>query len=177
MTHRTKLLLYLLIFLVLVAGYYFWQKSLREELVEIESKQVEVETQVEEETIKKSSLQLMQKELDALHQAGGVLNIPMADFDNQENVIREFHHILADAREYRLKFSPVMTEGDIVKRSVGMSFLCDNYELARTVIKNLYSCRYRCQISEMDLTDPQNVDISSNSVKVNLTVTFFETLF
>jgi hypothetical protein len=176
-TKTTKLLLCILVLLVIVAAYYYWQNQLRQELVELKSKQVEVETQVQEETMKNLSLQLMRKELDALHEEGGVRDIPMADYDNADEVIREFHTILAQAKRYHLNFSPVMTEGDLARRSIGMNFGCDSYELARTVIYSLYSCRYRCQINEMDIALLQNEERSSEPVQVNLTVNFFETLF
>lgn len=173
----------LAVLLVALVYYLLVYQPVQEELSSVETRQLDIAASIEVERAKTVKLEQMRGELALLEQNGAQETAPMARFNNEQNVITELSAILAAATDYDLSFSPLVTDGGLVRRSIGMSFGCADYADARDILEQLYSCRYRCQIGDFSLSartsaaaggGGQARDLTLNPVQVSLTVTFYE---
>ena len=183
LSRREKLLVAVLALLVVALAYYLLvYQPVLEQVASAQLKQRETQSSMELERLKTVRLEQMRRQLEELRQDGVQTLAPMARYDNAQNVMAELAVILSAASDYDLSFSPVVIDGALVRRSIGMNFGCAGYADARAILEQLYACRYRCAIGDFTVTaqTPAGETAESQSalslspVRVNLTVTFYE---
>jgi len=86
--------------------------------------------------------------------------------------------ILSTVKDYQLTFSDVSFGDILVSRPVYMTFAAENYNAAKETLNRLYSCPYRCTLSDITIVSvgeaADQADINTQRVSVTLTVTFYE---
>ncbi len=183
LSRREKALMGILAVLLIALAYYLMvYQPVEEELASIEARKLDIQSSIDVETTKSLLLARMNNELEELRKDGETEFAPMAAYDNAQNVMNELASILSTATDYDLSFSPVVTDGSLVRRSIGMSFGCAGYANARAVLEQFYNCRYRCRIGDFAITAvlPKNADaglepdLARDQVRVSMTVTFYE---
>lgn len=183
LSRREKVLVTILALLLVGLAYYLlvWQ-PIAEQLDAAALRQREIESCIELERLKNVRLEQMRRQLEEVRQDGTAPLAPMPAYDNAQNVMAELAAILSGATDYDLSFSPVVKDGALVRRSVGMNFGCACYDDAKRILEQLYACRYRCAIGDFTITvQPSGnapgaavSDLALGAVRVNLTVTFYE---
>lgn len=173
-------LIFILTFILLGLVYYqFIYKSLKN--AEVQYDTTEIDTEVQNETIKAANISKMKKEIE--ENKGNESGV-VASYDNIKNEINALNDIFADAVNFNLSFDQPVANGSAVRRNIGVSFTANDYTTAKNIITKLHDCQYRCLITDLSITPTslQNSsgsenDISSGPVAVNLNVTFYETLY
>ena len=91
--------------------------------------------------------------------------------------------ILSAATDYQMTFSDVQFGDELVSRPIQMTFSAGSYSAAKTILSDLYNCRYCCSLSDITVTSKgagadssaaAQGDVTAQSVSVKLTATFFE---
>jgi len=183
LSRREKVLVVIFALLLVTLVYYLLvYQPVQEACASLELNRLDTEISIQVEQAKSIQMEKMREELEALRKNDGIEVAPMARFDNAQNVMAELSVILSAATGYDISFSPLADSGNLLRRTIGMSFGCSSYEDARAILQQLYACRYRCQINDVSLTaqappasDALRVsDLTLDKVQVSLTVTFYE---
>lgn len=181
LTRREKVLMTVLALLLMALAYYLLvYQPVREELASIRSGMQDMESRIALEQAKAVRLEQMREQLESLGHSEESGLTPMAEYDNAQNVMAALASVLSSAAYYDLSFSPVAADGRLVRRSIGMTFGCAGYADAREILRRLAACPYRCSIGDFSITaEPPAAaaaepDLTRDSVRVSLTVTFYE---
>ncbi|MGF6376144.1 hypothetical protein M2140_001215 [Clostridiales Family XIII bacterium PM5-7] len=171
---REKILLVVLC--ALLFGLLYYQFVIKEvnQIIEANSTE-ELETELLTEQSRAMDIVRMKKEMD---ENKSMTNKVVASYNNVKNEISALNTIFANAVDYNLNFSDPVKEGDAVRRVIDISFTARSYDGAVSIIKELYNCKYRCLIRNINISPGSSTGgINSGTVSVNLQVTFFETMF
>lgn len=181
-TRREKILMVLLAVLLLAGGYFrLIHLPVTVALSDIAARQTEADGQIIVLEVKLQKLTEMRAELERIRSDPALVSIP--DYDNLQRVMVFLNMTLAAAADYDLSFQQVElpTEGQVVRRTIDMTFQCASYNTARAVIGALHASPYRCQLGGLSILPAANVDGAERSddltmgpVSVSLSVTFFE---
>lgn len=167
---REKFLLCVLLVVALVSAYLaLFYGPVTTKMTEVDEQLGQTEDQLLESQIKVTRLEKMNKELEELNEGGGPL-IGLARYDNLQSVIVELNGILSQTSQYSLDFGTVDTSQPIVRRNITLNFSAGSYEQAKTVLRELHDCKYRCLLSAFTINDQNR----SGKVQVSVTMTFFE---
>lgn len=99
-------------------------------------------------------------------------------YNNTKQLIKELNNIIGGTSTYNISFEDPVKEGNVVRRNASISFSTTGFDSARQTIKAVHDCKYRCLIRELSLTSGSNsTGVTSGSVSVNMSVTFFETMY
>lgn len=173
-TTREKILIIVLCALLLGLLYYqFIVKDVDEAIARYDTEELETELLMEQ--TKAMTIVQMKKEMNENKSMTGKV---VASYNNVRNEISALNTIFANAIDYNLNFSDPIKDGDAVRRVIDITFTARSYDSAVSIIKELYNCRYRCLIRNIDIA-PGSVSggINSGNVSVTLQVTFFETMY
>lgn len=172
LTAREWLLLGVLGLLVLVSGYLllFYNPMTEERdrcIAETETCRLEIDAA----TIRLKQKLQMEKELEEIFAAETPpLSIP--DYDNLKPVMFELNSTLAGAQNYSLSFAEIETSGNIVSRSIAMTFTAGSYEAAKAVLRELDDSDYRCLLNDLNIS----LGNSQGTAVVGGNIIFFEYL-
>jgi len=163
-TKREKMLL---IILVLILLFLLWYQAI---FVNVQNQVGSLNEQIGEQedalTIdqaKSAQMSMMQAAIDQ-YKAQGATATAMPAFDNQQNVMNELNAILSSTNSYTLTFDDLDTsETGTVKRGVTLSFGCNSYDDAKTVLTNLAQGAYPCTIDSTSINDNSASSKSSYS--------------
>lgn len=187
------LLVFLVVLLVGVVYYLGFYKPLQAELSSISVQCANTDDQIAIATAKLGSMSRMQQELDEVFARPAEEITEIAPFDNKEIVLTQLNGILARTQEYSLSFAdPVISQDGSVRRNVTMNFHCSDYEAAKSVIRDLTECPWRCVVNNLTITAEDNImghiveepeegeeeetqpQPEFSGVTVSATITFFE---
>ena len=101
----------------------------------------------------------------------------VASYNNIKNEISALNDIFGAASTYNFDFNQAIKDGDAVRRDINISFTAGSYSTAESIIEKLHDCKYRCLIRNISINTSSGEGISSGSVSVSMTVTFFETMY
>ena len=167
------LLLFLGILLIGVIYYLTFYSPLQKELTELSNQSVEVDSQIDIASAKVVSMNSMQTEVDEILSRPADQITEIAPYDNAKVVMTELNSILSRSLEYKLTFSdPRIENNGTVRRSVSLSFTCDSYATAKSIISDLAGSRWRCLITSLSVNS--NGSIAEEPVAVTASITFFE---
>ncbi|MDD6685149.1 MAG: hypothetical protein PUE47_05090 [Lachnospiraceae bacterium] len=134
-----------------------------------------LEDQIQAETIRAQQMKKMQAEIsqDKNASLGEV-----ATYDNQKNELNELNDIFQDADTFNLNFEQPVASDNIVRRNISITFTASGYDTAEKIISSIYSGRYRCLISDLDMQAPaDSSSMQTGEVSCSMSVTFYETLY
>ena len=174
-TRREKILLTVLIVIIAVVGYTrFFVMPMQDRLEEQNARKAMAQEQMTLETVKLVKMNDMEQELEAMKAAGVVPNAEVPVYDNIENVMVCLNTILQQATDYSLSFKEVRTvDNSMVERPIDMTFIADDYLTVRSIIDDLYHCRYRCAVESIEVTAKDSLSVE-NPIQVELSVIFYE---
>lgn len=188
-TNREIAVILLLTLILLVLVFYrFVYTPIQEKLeyYEIETANLDSKIQIEQGRAKKIQEMLAQIETGLKDYPGEVKT-----YDNVKPEIEALNGILNSAKSFTVSFQQPTANGNNVRRRVDIDFIAENYDRARTIIRNLHDCEMRGMIATLSL-DPASrrfvsengiyyytslTDLQSGDVSVNLSLTFYETRY
>lgn len=101
----------------------------------------------------------------------------VATYNNLSNEMTELNNIFSGTSVYNFDFEEPEATDNTVRRNINITFTSNSYAEAEKIISSLYSCRYRCLISDLDIAAGSDSGVlQSGPVSVSMKVTFFETL-
>lgn len=169
-------ILFLVILLVLLIGVVYYMAfltPLKADLTKIANQSAALDTQIMTADAKIASMDKMQAELDEIHSRPANEVTEVAPYDNAKVVMNDLNGILSQSLEYKLTFSdPKIDNNGIVRRTVNMSFRCEDYASAIKIIDDLSSSHWRCLLTNVSVDGGE--DINEGEVVVGATITFFE---
>lgn len=174
-TKREKILL--LVMAVLLLGLVYYQFVIREAADAVERYDVkELESELLIEQAKAQSKAQMLAEIE---KGTTDVNGIVASYNNIKNEIRELNDILSGTSGYNISFEQAVRSGDTARRDITITYEASNYKKARSVMKSLKNCKYRCMIKDVSFTSQSEGSSglrSGGKVSVSLKVTFYETM-
>jgi len=173
-TQREKALLLILTALLLAVGYArLFSAPVSTRLAAAQARLADAQDALLVEQTKLAQMQNMEKELETLKKNGTSPAAQIPEYDNIENVMVQLGGILGAASNYQLTFSDLKFGDDYVARPIQMTFTAGSYQVARTILRELSDCPYRCAVSEITASAGEG-DIAAEPVKVEATVIFYE---
>lgn len=173
-TGREKIMLVFLVILLVGVVYYmgFYQPT-QSEIAGIRQQISDADAQIAAASSKIASINAMQAELDEIFARPEDEITEIAPYDNAKAVMAQLNGILALSSEYNLSFQePTVQENGTVRRVISMSFSCEDYDTARSILESLSNCQWRCLVSNLSISGSE--DFTQGGVSVSATITFFE---
>ena len=172
-TLKEKILMLLLAVLLLALGYYqFVFKPVNNAIAKAKAEQEALQTELVAVNTKVATLESMQNEINEIAASGKVSQMP--SYNNSRNVNKLLNDTLGKLG-YSITFSNVTRTNDQIRRNISLQFVSPDYESMERVFEKLSSSEYRCLINDVSgsINNRYNDD---NSVTVNCTATFYETM-
>lgn len=172
---REKVLMLVLVLLLIAAGYYFLVvKNVADTMTANEQQLEEIQTSISVQQALANDRVRMQAELAAL---GDNENLPeVAIYDNIRNELDELNALLGSTTAYNLSFGQPELDGQLVRRTVKVSYTMPSYASALDVVRKLENGKYRCLITDFSMQGELLANGSVNSVNATLSVTYLETI-
>lgn len=175
----------LIILVVLVVGscwYMFFYTPLQNEILDIQAKSAQLDTDIATAAAKAAKMKSMQDEVDAILARPADEITEIAPYDNATVVIAQLNGILSASEEYNLTFRDVAVNSDgTVRRVINMTFRCESYASARSIVDALSGSHWRCIVNSVNMSVPKKEierddvpNIMKYPVEVTAQVTFFE---
>ena len=171
-TKREKILMIVVAVILLGLAYY---KFLIVDVNKVVEKYdvAEVQEEYDVEVAKASSIKKMEAEMETGKESGSFV----PSYNNTKSLIRELNRIIGGASTYNISFDDPVKEDNTVRRNASISFTSSGIASARQTVKAIHNCKYKCLIRELSMTSGSDSGVISGSVSVNMSVTFFETMY
>ena len=173
---REKVLM-LVLAAVLLAGFYILavHNPVNAALDQAAQDQASLELDLQIAQIQYGKYQSMKAELDEILSRPADQITVMPDYDNLQPLMNRLNQIFTLAASYDMSFDPVEIEGETARRTIRTTFTCGDYADARSILEQLCHTGWRCLISDLALTTPQNSgDLARSPVVTTVTITYFE---
>lgn len=172
-TRETVLILILAVLLIVACYYFLVVKNVSDTVAANNEQLAGIEMNIGVQESLAADRARMKAELDEL---GDDETLPeVAVYDNIRNELNELNTLLGSATTYNLSFGQPTVEGQLVRRTVTVSFTTPSYASALEVVRQLENGTYRCQITDFTMTGELLADGSVSSVNATLSVTYLET--
>jgi Tfp pilus assembly protein PilN len=177
-TTREKIILTVLVlFLIGVCYYQFFDKPLRDRLAKAEAENTAIQTELTAVNMKIATLQQMKDEIDDITANGK--NSYMASYNNSKAELQLLNDILSKANQYSITFANVSRNGDQIRRDFSLNFTAPDYDTMQRIINNITGAEYRCLLGNLSCNLGRIVYEDRTvygELSVNVTATFFETM-
>lgn len=176
-TRREKVLLLVLVVILLLTGYLkLFLEPVEKQYAAAQTRCGNVQSALTREQAKLADMKKMEAALKK-QEGGGVSGITIPAYDNSDNVMVQLDKILGSAVNYQMTFSDVVYGENLVSRPLKLTFSAGSYAAAREILTDLYSCKYRCALSDITVSSgSDDGNLRSGGVHVSLTATFYEKL-
>ena len=188
-TNREIAVILLLTLILLVLVFYrFVYAPLQEQLEYYEAETAALDTQIQLEQVRSAKIRQMRELIET-----GLKEYPgeVKTYDNVKTEIEELNGILSAAKSFEVSFQQPTANGNAVRRRVDINFVASSYASARTIILRLHDSEYRCMITTLSMNPDSRrfisengiyyytslTDLQTGDVKVNLSLTFYETRY
>lgn len=172
-TRETVLILILAVLLIVACYYFLVVKNVSDTVAANNEQLAGIEMNIGVQESLAADRARMKAELDEL---GDDETLPeVAIYDNIRNELNELNTLLGSVTTYNLSFGQPTVEGQLVRRTVTVSFTTPSYASALEVVRQLENGTYRCQITDFTMTGELLADGSVSSVNATLSVTYLET--
>lgn len=172
-TRETVLILILAALLVVACYYFLVVKNVADTVAKNNAQLAGIETSIQVQESLAADRARMKAELAEL---GDDETLPeVAVYDNIRNELNELNTLLGSATTYNLSFGQPTVDGQLVRRTVAVSFTVPSYAAALDVVRQLENGTYRCQITDFTMTGDLLANGSVSSVNATLNVTYLET--
>ena len=169
LTIRERVLLVILALMALVCGYVFlFHLPLEERTAALNARISESQSLLEQTQVTAARQQQMESALEQLYSADPAPK-EMPDYDNIQAVMVELNRILADSREYSLRFTSAEGEDRVLERQVTLPFTCADYAAAKGILQELHDSPLRCQLEDVSISQGED-----GAVQVTVSLVFFE---
>jgi cell division protein FtsL len=174
--------------LVLVAWYMLVFQNVNNQVSSLNSQIATVQDQTTVDSAKLAQMNTMQKAIDD-SKAKGLKATALPTYDNVQALMASLNTTLASTNNYSLAFDNLdRSESKLVKRGVTMTFGCNSYADAKTIITAIKQGTYPCTIDSVSMTDNtvkttssysnagsgSSSAASSSNYGVSMHVTYFE---
>ena len=188
-TNREIAVILLLTLILLVLVFYrFIYAPIQEQLEYYEAETAALDTQIQLEQVRSAKIRQMRELIET-----GLKEYPgeVKTYDNVKTEIEELNGILSAAKSFEVSFQQPTANGNAVRRRVDINFVASSYASARTIILRLHDSEYRCMITTLSMNPDSRrfisengiyyytslTDLQTGDVKVNLSLTFYETRY
>lgn len=172
-TRETVLILILAVLLIVAFYYFLVVKNVSDTVAANNEQLAGIEMNIGVQESLAADRARMKAELDEL---GDDETLPeVAIYDNIRNELNELNTLLGSATTYNLSFGQPTVEGQLVRRTVTVSFTTPSYASALEMVRQLENGTYRCQITDFTMTGELLADGSVSNVNATLSVTYLET--
>ncbi|MBR5341374.1 MAG: hypothetical protein IK151_05560 [Erysipelotrichaceae bacterium] len=101
----------------------------------------------------------------------------LALYNNLSKEISELSMIFDGIDNLSISWSDPTLLNTTVRRNANVSFTTVGYQKVVDLVKAIHNCKYRCLISDLSISTNRDEVLDDNSdVKVNIVITFFETI-
>ena len=174
---REKVLLVILA-VVLVASLYFWLilKPAIETMSTAQTEIDEIEESLAAEEDKAEEIATMQTALEEMSGNVEMKSTITPLYNNVHYLLTELSSVLSSVDGLILNSSDLVFEGDLVNREIQLVFYTNNYASARSIISQLYSGSYSCNITALKLSTSvaDATDLTTSQVMVTATIVYYE---
>ena len=172
-TTKEKVLLIILFVALLALAYYFLvDMNVRDALERAESQKVALETELTVVQARVTQLRKMQAEIEKVKTDGTFKQMP--SYNNSKEVTKLLNNVLGELG-YRISFSNVSQEGNLVRRSLTLAFTANDYETVQQVLAGLAGSEYRCLIGNVSCANRHVYKTDEYVIDVSAAITFYET--
>ncbi|MDD6102018.1 MAG: type II secretion system protein GspM [Clostridiales bacterium] len=162
------------IFLIGLFYYYFVHQSVTSQTRQAESNISSLTATNNAMSMQLAHLSEVEASLDAIKgQSESVSYLPT--YNNFNNLMEYLNNILCRTNSFNMQFSNAVAEGDLVRRSVAITFEASDYDKAVEIIGKLVNSEYRCIVFDIKMSSVKGV-LSYSRVSVSCKATFYETL-
>lgn len=175
-TMREKILLLFLAVMLLGVGYFkLFYEPMQEQITASEQRMTQAQDQFAVETVRLQRMRKMQEEIEQFKQSGATAYSEIPPYDNVQNVMIQLNTILSQATDYSVSFQSVQKQdgSKLVTRPIDLTFTASDYATVRTIMNELYHCRFRCAIEQVSVSAKENLSVN-NDINVSLSITFYE---
>jgi len=173
LSQKDTILVFVLAIIVIGAVYYMaFYTPLQNEMASIANQSSELDTEIAVTDQKVSSMETMQAELDEILSRPADEITEIAPYNNAKNIMNFLHGILGSNYEMSAP-DPQIDKDGTVRRSINLSFTCEDYASAKAILKSLASWKYRCLLENITISGSEE-GLASGEVNVSATMTFFE---
>lgn len=151
---REKVMLVVLAcILVIVAWYLLVFQNVNNQISSLNSQIATVQDQTTLDSAKLAQMNTMQKVIDE-NKAKGVKAVSLPTYDNVQALMAALNTTLSSTNNYSLTFDNLdRSDSKLVKRGVTMTFGCNSYADAKTIIIAIKQGAYPCTIDSVSMTD------------------------
>ena len=147
------LILGLAIVLVVIAWYMLVFKSTTEQIEQIQTEISIVDEESAVASAKVSQMAYMNNIIEK-RKAQGVKPTPVPEYDNLQALMTFLDSVMSRTDTYQLSFGALDVQSSkYILRPVSISFTCDSYDTAESVVKALASGPYPCIIDSVSTSD------------------------
>lgn len=164
-TEKAGLILLTLILLAL-SYYQFVDKPVRRDLAEAAAQKEKLTTDLTK--VNADILRFQKMEAELADEKIRASRMPSYNANKEE--IARLNSIFESTLQYSVSFSAVSRNGDQIRRPFSLRYAVDDFPAAKAVVYSLARGDLRCLINNVSFSS------SNESVSVNLTGTFFETM-
>lgn len=153
LTPREKVLLVILVVLMVICAYYYaFYVPTTQRVLNLASEMSRVEEQISLVDAQVAKMNEMKAELDAISsgEMGVVKELPA--YDNSNNIMQSLSIILQSASQYTVDFSSVEEEESTVRRHITLSYDCEDYEAAKSILTKIYESEFRSLIKDVSIS-------------------------
>jgi hypothetical protein len=142
------------VFLLVLAWYQFVFVNVQDQVSALNADIATAQDTVTTDTAKVSELKTMRAAIEQ-YKAEGLSPRTMPSYDNTQNLMNLLNAQLSGTTEYSIKFGDLDTtsESGVVLRGADLSFGCNSYADAKTVLASLAQGAYPCSIDSLAITD------------------------
>ena len=172
-TTKEKILLLVLVLILLALAYYqFVDQPVRQAIATAQSEQEALQIELTAVNAKVATLERMQNEIDQVSSSEHVTQMP--SYNNGRNVTKLLNDVLGHLG-YTINFSNVTRNGDQIRRNISLQFISPDYATMERVFQDITGSEYRCLLDDVSGTVSNRYN-EDNSITVNATATFYETM-
>jgi len=173
-TVKERILILLLVLILLGLAYYqFIDQPVRSAIEQAHSEQAALETELTTAKAKLAQLERMQNEIDTVTALATFR--PMPSYSNREAVNKLLNDVLG-TMNYSIAFSNTTRSGDLVRRSVSLTFTAPDYRTMEQVFKALADAEFRCIVDNISCSSSGGDRYHPRVYNVSMTATFYETM-
>ena len=169
------LLIFLAIILVLVAWFVLVYQRTTNQIIDLDRQIAETQSQVAVTSTKVKQLENMEKTVEERKASGNfTAEIPM--YDNMTALMAELDRTMQAANSYTVSFNELDRESasGYVLRGVQITFDCNSYDDAKSLVNALAKGKYPCSVNSIDLTSRNSR--TDSGVTASVHVVYFEKL-
>lgn len=180
---REKVLIAVLGFVIVgILWYRFVFMNIQDQVARIDGQIATTQTELATLQAQSAAASKMQTAI-AEYEKDGVKPVILPDYDNTQNLMAYLNGVLGSTENYGITFEDAVKdeEDGTIHRSGKITFGCDAYDEARSIVENIGHGPYPCHIDGFSIADKSVAGVKKNSSKnknsmVNavVQVTYFE---